>query len=144
MTKSLYVSSRKSLSSLNAFVLVFLKGFLHWVKRHAISTLVWSSCSHSLVCLILIVIIFRICIRISLNCWNKKQFSILYGILIKFFFLLAYDYHIFPEQLHRYSYLFYPEPFRYKFSEIPGKLGHILFPQNFVKQTSVKALKVNL
>ena len=145
MSKSFYVSSRKSLSSFNAFVLVFRKGFLHCVKRHAISTLVWSLCSHSLVCLILIVIIFRICFRISLNCWSKKPFAIhcvksvqirsyfwsvfscirteygpektpyldtfnaviFYGMLIKMFLLLAYDYHIFPEQLHLHSYLFY-------------------------------------
>ena len=130
MTKSLYVSSRKSLSSLNAFVLVFLKGF-HWVKRHAISTLVWSSCSHSLVCLILIVIIFRICIRISLNCWNKKQFSILYGILIKFFFLLAYDYHIFPEQLHRYSYLFLPWTFSLQIFGNSWKTWSYIIPSKF-------------
>ena len=123
--------------------LVFLKGFFHWVKRHTISTLVWISCSHSLVCFILIVIIFRICFRISLNCWNKKQFSILYGMLIKMFLLLAYYYHIFSEQLHRYSYLFYPEPFHYKLWEIPGNLGHISIPGNFVKQNYVKALKSN-
>ena len=85
MSKSLHVSSWKSLSSFNTFVLVFLEGFLHCVKRHAISTLFWISYSHSLVCLIVIVIIFRICFRVSLNCWNKKHFSILCGMLIKYF-----------------------------------------------------------
>ena len=87
---------------------------------------------------------FRICFRISLNCWNKKHFSILYGMLIKMFLLLRYDYYIFPEQLHQYSYLFYPEPFYYKSWEISGKHGDISIPRNFVKQTSVKALKDNL